>query len=108
MKAPPRPPAVAGRSPRRCPVSGGIRAGQEGGDLPADVLPIAQKQVPAPLHADKPGAGDAVGSALGCGVGDKGVVLSVDDQGRRGERFQRVVVDVRVGDEGVEGDAFGF
>jgi hypothetical protein len=58
-----------------------IRAGQEGGDLPADILPIAEKQMPAPLHADKPGAGATVGDALGCGVADEGVVLGVDDQG---------------------------
>jgi hypothetical protein len=50
-----------------------------------------------------------VGGALGCGAGDKRVVLGVDDQGRHGERFQRVVVvQAQVGDESVEGDAFGL
>ena len=60
------------------------------------------------VQADQPGAGDAVRGPLRRFIGDEGIVLGVDDQGRRGERFQREVVHVRVGDERVEGDAFGL
>lgn len=34
-------------------------AGQEGGHFLADVRPTAEKQVPALLDADQPGAGEA-------------------------------------------------
>jgi len=45
----------------------------------------AEQQVPAPLHAEQPGSGDAAGGTLGRFVGDKWIILGVHDWRRHGD-----------------------
>ena len=52
-------------------------SGQEGGHFPATVLPIAGEQVPAPLHADQPGTGDAARNIPGRIIRDEGIIHSL-------------------------------
>ena len=58
------------------------------------------------LERDQDRPGDAFCCLSSRLVGDQGIVHGVDQQRRNGQLFKRIAVHIRVGNEGVEVDAF--